>query len=105
MTNFVKLKDLGENASLRYTNDLKLTAALISRGQDLVAYEERKNPRNGRPEIWFGFEVSEMLRETEIMFLSKRCMVDAATVQDNRDMLLSFVSNRNREILENLKRS
>ena len=85
-----------------FTNDIKLTAALITAGVTLVEAKSRTNPKNSKKEILFGFEQTDKQQRIAMQFLSGKLSVDAKTLMDNRDSLLSYVTNGSREILEKL---
>ncbi len=96
---------LKETATYPYfTNDIKLTSALITSGFPIITVKHRTNPRNKKNEIHFGFEDTPLQKAAAMAFLSGKLVVDARTILDNRDSLLSYVSNRSREILEQLNR-
>jgi len=99
-----ELKILETSQATYYSNDIKLAAALVSVGLPIVSIKERNNPRNNKPEILFGFEQTDAQRVRSMEFLSGKLMVDARTIMDNRDALLSFVSNGSREIIEQLNK-
>jgi hypothetical protein len=99
---YIKLKELEEGTQVRFSNDLKLAAALVTCGQDLVGVEKRVSPRNNKTEYWFGFEAGEALKSHELSFLSGKLEVDASTVMDNRDKLLSYITNQNQATLQTL---
>jgi hypothetical protein len=87
-----------------FTNDIKLTAALITSGFPVVTVKHKTNPRNNKKEIHFGFEDTETQKTAAMAFLSGRLNVDARTILDNRDSLLSYVSNGSRELIDQLNR-
>jgi hypothetical protein len=99
--NFIVLKDIGDKQA-RYTNDIKLAAALVTRKYPIVQIRKQTNPRNNRAEVLFGFESSVELKEAEMSYLSGALTVDASSVLDNKDKLLSYVSNGTRTILDKL---
>jgi len=99
--NFIVLKDIGDS-KVRFTNDLKLAAALVTRKFPIVQIKRQENPRNSRTEILFGFESSFDLKAAEMGYLSGSLLVDASTILENKDKLLSYVSNGSRDILDSL---
>jgi hypothetical protein len=102
MADYVKLREFDDALAkdIAWTNDIKMAAAFMSKNvMSLLAYKEKDNPRNNKGEVWFGFTGGEDLKSKEIAFLSGNFMVDASTVQDMRDRLLSFVTNKNRSAL------
>jgi hypothetical protein len=99
--NFIVLKDVGE-AGIRFTNDIKLASALITCKFEVVQIKKQENPRNRKQEVLFGFEATGGLREAEMQYLSGNLMVDASSVLENKDKLLSYVSNGSRDVLESL---
>jgi hypothetical protein len=83
-----------------FTNDIKLTAGLVTAGFSVVKVKTRENPRNKKTEILFGFEHTEEMSAASMRFLSCKLAVDAKTILDNRDSLLSYVANGSRELLD-----
>ena len=97
---------LKETTSPKYTtNDIKMTAALITAGHEVVEVRQRENPRNRKTEIIFCFESNEAQNRSMMQFLSGTLMVDAKTILDNRDSLLSYVSNGSRDIMDKLNKT
>lgn len=99
--NYTILKDVGESG-VRFTNDLKLAAALITCNIEVVQINKQENPRNKKTEVLFGFEATKELRQAEMAFLSNTLTVDAYTVLSTKEKLLSYVSNGHRDILDSL---
>ena len=101
--NFIILRDVGE-AGVRFTNDIKLAAALVTCKLEIVQIKRQENPRNGKMEVLFGFEATKELRQAEMSYLSTNLMVDASSVLEAKDKLLSYVSNGSRDVLDSLYR-
>lgn len=99
----IVLKDIGDS-SVRFTNDIKLAASLITCGIPVVQVRKQENPRNHRVEVLFGFEATQDLRDSEMKYLSNNLFIDASTILDNRDKLLSYVSNGSRDVLDSMYR-
>jgi len=96
---FEELKD-GE--TLKETNDIKMAAALIAYGLPLMSARHITNPRNNRVEVVFGFRNTEQQTQAELAYLSKNLFIDASSVLEARDKLISYISNGSRNILESM---
>lgn len=93
-------EELKKGEALRETNDLKMAASLITFGIPLVSVRSSKNERNGRTEFMFGFRANQHQKEAELAYLSKQLFIDASSVLDTRDKLISYISNGSVTILE-----
>ena len=87
-----------------FTNDIKLTAALITKGFSVDKIKYTTNKRNNKKEIHFGFEETNSLKSSALEFLSGKLVVDAKSLLDNRDSLLSFVANGSREVIDQMNK-
>lgn len=90
------------SGSKYFTNDIKLAAALVTNKHQIVEIKSKTNPRNGKKELLFGFSQTVDCKEDALMFLSGSLHVDASTVMDNRDKLLSYVTNNSKNVIEEL---
>ena len=85
-----------------FTNDIKLASALVTSGLPIVKVDSRQNTKHKKPEILFGFEQNDKQKAYAMAFLSGNLKVDARAILDNRDCLLTYISNGSRDILENM---
>ena len=86
------------------TNDIKLTAALVTAGHNIVNVSSKENTRNKKTEVIFSFSCTEDQNRDMIKFLSGNLKVDAKSLMDNRDCLLSYVANGSRELIEKVNK-
>lgn len=93
-------EELKKGENLRETNDLKMVASLITFGLPLVSVRHSKNERNGKVEVLFGFRANQQQKEAELAYLSKNLFIDASSVLDTRDKLISYISNGSTTTLE-----
>lgn len=85
-----------------YSNDIKLASALVTKHHAIVEVKSQTNPRNGKKEIIFGFEFTPECKADALAFISGSLYVDASLIMDNRDKLLSFVTNSAKNVIESL---
>ena len=84
------------------TTDIKMAASLVTAKFSIAEVSYRINPRNSKKDTVFGFSHTEELKTALMQYLSSNLMVDAKSVLDNKDSLLSFVTNGNKAVLESL---
>lgn len=95
-------KELQKGELLRETNDLKMVASLITFGIPLVNVRHVRNDYNNRVEVQFGFKADETLKQAELAYLSRQLYLDASSLLDTREKLISYISNGSAAVLESL---